>query len=111
MNIIDANPNARKKLQYTREELLGASMKQLFYHDPEATRFFEEICSDDAIVQQEFTFRDKSGKKISVLVNANKLDEQLGTFLCVAEDITDKKREELEKDNRRNSSYPAASPG
>jgi signal transduction histidine kinase len=32
-----------------------------------------------------------------VLVNANKLDEQLGTFLCVAEDITEKKREELDK--------------
>lgn len=97
MNIIDANPNARKKLQYTREELMGASLKSIFFHEAEGIRFVDEICSDDAIVQKEFTFRDKSGKKIAVLVNASKLDEQLGTFLCVAEDITDKKREEQEK--------------
>lgn len=97
MNIIDANPNARKKIQYSREELLVMNMKDLFFQESDAKRFFEEICTEDAIVQQEFTFRDKSGKKLSVLVNANKLDEQLGTFLCVAEDITDKKREELEK--------------
>lgn len=97
MSIIDANPNARKKLAHSREELLAMNMRDLFFHDSECKRFMEEICTDDAIVQQEFTFRDKSGRKISVLVNANKLDEQLGTFLCVAEDITDKKREELEK--------------
>lgn len=97
MNIIDANPNACKKLHYPREELLAMNMKDLFFLEPEGHRFMEEICTDDAIVQQEFTFRDQSGKKLSVLVNANKLDEQLGTFLCVAEDITDKKREELEK--------------
>lgn len=35
-----------------------------------------------------------------MLVNANKLDEHLGTFLCVAEDISDKKREEQEKRNQ-----------
>lgn len=97
MNIIDANPNARKKLAHSREELLAMNMRDLFFHDSECKRFMEEICTDDAILQQEFTFREKSGRRISVLVNANKLDEQLGTFLCVAEDITDKKREELEK--------------
>ncbi|WP_341842246.1 PAS domain S-box protein [Chitinophaga caseinilytica] len=97
MNIIDANPNASKKTNYSREELLTMNMDKLFFLETEAKRFFEEICTDDAIVQKEFTFRDKSGKKIAVLVNASKLDEQLGTFLCVAEDITDKKREEQEK--------------
>lgn len=97
MNIIDANPNARKKLAHSREELLTMNMKDLFFHESECKRFMDEICTDDAIVQQEFTFREKTGRKISVLVNANKLDEKLGTFLCVAEDITDKKREEQEK--------------
>ncbi|MGE7773322.1 ATP-binding protein [Chitinophaga sp. NPDC101104] len=97
MNIIDANPNARKKLNYSRDELLTMNMDKLFFLESEAKRFFEEICTDDAILQKEFTFRDKTGKKIAVLVNASKLDEQLGTFLCVAEDITDKKREEQEK--------------
>ncbi|WP_341833891.1 ATP-binding protein [Chitinophaga pollutisoli] len=97
MNIIDANPNARKKLAHSREDLLTMNMRDLFFLESECKRFMDEICTEDAIVQQEFTFREKSGRKISVLVNANKLDEQLGTFLCVAEDITDKKREEQEK--------------
>lgn len=96
-NIIDANPNAEKKLQYSREELLQMNLKDLFLQETQALRFLLEICEDDAILQKEYAFRNKAGQKLDVVVNASKLDEQLGTFLCVAEDITEKKREEQEK--------------
>ncbi|WP_123845998.1 hybrid sensor histidine kinase/response regulator [Chitinophaga lutea] len=96
-NIIDANPIAVRKLSYSHDQLLSMNLKDLFLHEVQALRFLLEICEDDAIVQKEYAFRNQAGQKIDVLVNASKLDEQLGTFLCVAEDITDKKREEQEK--------------
>ncbi|MBO9153032.1 ATP-binding protein [Chitinophaga sp. GCM10012297] len=96
-NIIDANPIALKKMQYTREEFLRMNLKDLFMGELEATQFLLDICQDDAIAQKEYSFKNKSGQKLEMLINANKLDEQLGTFLCVAEDITEKKREEHEK--------------
>ncbi|WP_157986386.1 hybrid sensor histidine kinase/response regulator [Chitinophaga alhagiae] len=96
-NIIDANPIAEKKLQYDRDELMTMNLKHLFLQEVQALQFLLEICEDDAIVQKEYTFKNKHGQKLDVVVNASKLDEQLGTFLCVAEDITEKKREEQEK--------------
>ncbi len=96
-NIIEVNPIALRKMKYTREEFLSMNLKDLFVLETEALKFLLDICEDDAIVQKEFSFKNKDGQKLEVLVNANKLDEQLGTFLCVAEDITEKKREELDK--------------
>lgn len=99
-NIIEVNPTAMRKLQYDKEELLKMNMKDLFMQETEALQFMLDICEDSAIIHKEFTFKSKSGQKLDMLVNANKLDEQLGTFLCVAEDISDKKREEQEKRNQ-----------
>lgn len=96
-NIIEVNPIALRKMHYTREEFLSMNLKDLFMGEGEAEQFLQDICQDDAIVQKEYSFRNKYGQKLEMLVNANKLDEQLGTFLCVAEDITEKKREEHEK--------------
>lgn len=96
-NIIEVNPNALKKLQYAREELLGMNLKSLFMQETQAQQFLIDICEDDAIVQREYEFKNKAGHRLDVMVNASKLDEKLGTFLCVAEDVTEKKREEQEK--------------
>lgn len=99
-NIIEINPTAQKKLQYPREELLTMNLKHLFMAEAEATQFLLDICEENAIVQREYTFKNEAGQKLDVLVNANKLDEKLGTFICVAEDITEKKREEHEKQHQ-----------
>lgn len=99
-NIIEVNPTAMRKLQYTKDELLNMNLKELFMQETEALQFLLDICEDSAIVHKEYTFKSRNGQKLDMLINANKLDEQLGTFLCVAEDISDKKREEQEKRNQ-----------
>lgn len=99
-NIIEANPTAQRKLGHSREELLNMNLKDLFLVETEALQFLLDICEDNAIVQKELTFKNKNGQKLEMLINANKLDEKLGTFLCVGEDITDKKREEAEKQHQ-----------
>jgi PAS domain S-box-containing protein len=99
-NIIEINPTAMRKLQYTKEELLNMNLKELFMQETEALQFMLDICEDNAIVHREYSFKSQNGHKLDMLINANKLDEQLGTFLLVAEDISDKKREEQEKRNQ-----------
>lgn len=99
-NIIEVNPTATRKLQYSKDELLNMNLKALFMQETEALQFMLDICEDNAIVHREYTFKAKNGQKLDMLINANKLDEQLGTFLLVAEDISDKKREEQEKRNQ-----------
>lgn len=99
-NVIEVNPTAMRKLQYTKEELLTMNLKELFMQETEALQFVLDICEDNAILHQEYAFRSKNGQRLDMLINANKLDEQLGTFLLVAEDISDKKREEQEKRNQ-----------
>jgi PAS domain S-box-containing protein len=99
-NIIEVNPTALRKLQYTKEELLKMNLKELFMQETEALQFMLDICEDNAIVHREYSFKSQNGHKLDMLINANKLDEQLGTFLLVAEDISDKKREEQEKRNQ-----------
>ncbi|WP_295125900.1 hybrid sensor histidine kinase/response regulator [uncultured Chitinophaga sp.] len=95
--IIDANPAALRKMEYSKDELLELHMQDLFLEKEQGGEFVEEICKEDAITHVEYIFKSKSGNRLDVLVNANMLDEENNVFLCVAEDITRRKREELEK--------------
>lgn len=95
--IIDANPAALRKLEYSKNELLELHMQHLFLEKEQGEEFVEEICSEDAISHVEYIFKSKSGNRLDVVVNANMFDAENQVFLCVAEDITQRKREELEK--------------
>lgn len=96
-NIIDANPAALRTLNYTKKELIGLHLKDLFLQDEQSSDFLEHICGENASGQLEYDFKTQNGKKLDVLVNAVMLDEAAQIFLCVVQDITDKKREEQEK--------------
>lgn len=100
-NIIDANPAAIRNLFYTKEEMLQLNLKQLFYHEEQSRHFFDEICGEDSSLQTEYNFVTKQGKKLDVLVSAVTLDEEAQIFLCVVQDITERKREELEKQQQQ----------
>lgn len=96
-NIIDANPAALRILNYPKKELIGLHLKDLFWQEQQSEDFLEHICDESASGQLEYDFKTKHGKKLDVLVNAVMLDEAAQIFLCVVQDVTDKKREEQEK--------------
>jgi PAS domain S-box-containing protein len=100
-NVIDANPAALRTLLYEKEEMLGMNLKKLFLFEEQYRHFFEQICGDNGSVQSEYNFVTKTQKKLDVLVNAVMLDEAAQIFLCVVQDITEKKKEELEKQQQQ----------
>jgi PAS domain S-box-containing protein len=100
-NVIDANPAAIRSLQYSKEEMLELNLKHLFFQEEQCKHFFEHICGVESSVRTEYNFVTKHGKKLDVMVSAVTLDEQEQIFLCVVQDITERKREELEKQQQQ----------
>ncbi|NSL89673.1 PAS domain S-box protein [Chitinophaga sp. Mgbs1] len=94
-NIIDGNPAALRIMQYSKEELLQMHLRDLFVSQEQGDTFSNHMETGDP--QQEHEFKTKDGKKMVVLINAILLDESAQIYLCVIQDITDKKREEQEK--------------
>ncbi|CAL1520869.1 ATP-binding protein [Chitinophaga sp. MM2321] len=99
-NIVDANPAALKIMHYSKEEILRLHLRDLFLSKEQSEQFLNNICSDGITGTQEYEFKTQEGKKLVVLINAVMLDEAAQIFLCVIQDITDKKREEQEKQHQ-----------
>ncbi|HEY0273057.1 MAG TPA: ATP-binding protein [Chitinophaga sp.] len=95
--IIDVNPAALRVLEYGKEELLQMNLQSLFLHSDQSDFFMAHIGDESITGQVEYNFSTKLGKKLIVLANGVMLDEQEQTFLCVAQDITDKKQKEQER--------------
>lgn len=100
-NVIDANPSAIRTLQYSKEEMLDLNLKQLFFLEEQSKHFFDHICGEDSSLRTEYNFVTKHGKKLDVMVSAVMLDDAEQIFLCVVQDITERKREELEKQQQQ----------
>ncbi|WP_158538678.1 ATP-binding response regulator [Chitinophaga skermanii] len=96
--IIDVNPSALKRLQYTKEELLEMDLPQLFYLPNEGQLFVEHMCEgDNNLNQKAYSFTTSHQQKLDVLLNASLLDEKNHVYLLVAEDVTDKNRKDQER--------------
>jgi PAS domain S-box-containing protein len=99
-NIIDANPAALRTLQYNREEILRLQLGDLFLAKEQSDDFLDNIYNSGLPSSREYEFKTANNKKLAVLINAVTLDEAAQIFLCVIQDITDKKREEQEKQHQ-----------
>jgi PAS domain S-box-containing protein len=99
-NIIDANPAALRTLQYNREEILRLQLGDLFLAKEQSDDFLDNIYNSGLPNSREYEFKTANNKKLVVLINAVTLDEAAQIFLCVIQDITDKKREEQEKQHQ-----------
>jgi PAS domain S-box-containing protein len=99
-NIIDANPMALKVLGYARDEILKLNLRHLFVYEDQSQQFLQNICDNEIVTSREYEFKTSDNKKLIVLINAVTLDEAAQIFLCVIQDITEKKREEQEKQHQ-----------
>jgi PAS domain S-box-containing protein len=93
---IEANDNATQRLGYTREELLGLTPLDIIIRKDHDTLsaitkklFAEKHCLFESV------HRAKDGSEIPVNINASLFDFQgRTTVLCIARDITERKRAE-----------------
>lgn len=95
-HIVDANPAALRTLNYNREQILQLYLRDLFFSDEQHDKFLNSTLSGS----QEYEFKTAGNKKLIVLINTVTLDEAAQIFLYVIQDITDKKREEQEKQHQ-----------
>ncbi|MFY0253241.1 ATP-binding protein [Chitinophaga sp. 30R24] len=98
--IIDANPAALKTLQYSQEEILTLHLGNLFLSQEQGDHFLNNIDHNNPTNTREYEFKTADNKKLVVLINAVTLDETEQILLCVIQDITEKKREEQEKQHQ-----------
>ncbi|MBV8254451.1 MAG: PAS domain S-box protein [Chitinophaga sp.] len=95
-NIIDANPAALRTLKYQKEVLLTKHLRDLFVNKDQAETFLNHICEEGETIR-EYDFKTNDHQKLVVQINAVLLDEAAQIFLCVIQDVTERKREEQEK--------------
>ncbi|RAJ85707.1 PAS domain S-box-containing protein [Chitinophaga dinghuensis] len=95
-NIIDANPAALRTLKYEKDDLLRKHLRDLFMNKDQAESFISHICEEGETIR-EYDFKTSDHQKLVVQINAVMLDEAAQIFLCVIQDITERKREEQEK--------------
>ena len=93
-NIIDTNPAASHTLGFSKDDLLRMHLSQIFSDPNEGHQFLKNICKSDARVYGvEYEFATQSGRPISVLLNADKIDDETDTFMMVAKDVSHYKKE------------------
>ncbi|MGN7820107.1 ATP-binding protein [Chitinophaga sp. 22536] len=95
--IVAANPAAIRLLRYEEVSLYNSYLGALFANESQIKAFVDQLCSEDGVVRQEFVFRTHQGQQLDVVVNASLLDEKKQLYLCIIQDITERKRKEQEK--------------
>ncbi|RBL92801.1 hybrid sensor histidine kinase/response regulator [Chitinophaga flava] len=95
--IVAANPAAMHLLRYEEVTLYNHYLSNLFANEDQIKAFIAQLCSDKGVVQQEYVFRTHQGQLLDVIVNASLLDEKKQLYLCIIQDVTERKRKEQEK--------------
>ncbi len=92
-NIIDVNSMACQMLEFTREEFLRQSMRDLIPADEydAANSHFSELLAGKAVISEKRMLR-KDGTLISVEMSTKMLED--GRLQTIVRDITDRKRTE-----------------
>jgi PAS domain S-box-containing protein len=98
--IINANPLALQKLGYSRKELFEMNIKQLFYNEEEGREFIKDICEEKEEPHREYKFCTSAHKPFTTLVRTILMNEEEGTFLVVAQDISKQKELEAAKEKQ-----------
>jgi PAS domain S-box-containing protein len=99
--IIEVNPSAIKTLGYSKDEFLAMDLRQLFLEKIDGDNFIKNICKKDHVVHWEFLLKHKNGQFISTLLNADKIDDESGIFMVVAQNISKFKEEKEAQQTRK----------
>ena len=92
-NIIHANPVACQTLGFSKEALVSMHLSQVFSDQSVGNQFLKDICKANSMISKEYEFITEAGRPVPVLLNADKIDEETDTFMMVAKDVSDYKRE------------------
>ena len=69
--ITDANPSFCELFGYTREEMIGKDIRELFFDPADRPRFQEEIEKNGFVKDYEIKFRKRDGTEIDCLITSS----------------------------------------
>jgi PAS domain S-box-containing protein len=98
-NIVTANEAALNLLGYPEEELKGKSLSSLFAKEDYQSAFLRKAIKGDMIKDFELAFRTKQGSFVPATFSSSAMRDEEGAIvgtICVAHDITRRKRKEEE---------------
>ncbi len=95
------NPALCRLLGYAEGELLGQNWRQVLADPDELETLLAAGRPDPSLGPVEKTFLAKDGQKIPVLLSVSRMAEPSGAWMCVAEDIRERKRIEQENQAHR----------
>ncbi|MDD1729675.1 MAG: PAS domain S-box protein, partial [Methanospirillum sp.] len=94
---LDVNSSVSSMFEYSHEELLSHSISDLLYDECRSNTITDFISlQNQGPFQCESIIYKKNGEKLPVLINAVQLPDH--TVLCFCADISDRKREEQERE-------------
>jgi PAS domain S-box-containing protein len=100
MTIGGVNPSLLKLLGYQENELIGESPGLIFGEEFAQGAIIENLLLQGSVSGVESSFLTQEGQKILISVSGSMMQDQKGQFqglVCVAQDITERKRMEEEK--------------
>jgi PAS domain S-box-containing protein len=100
MTIGAVNPSLLNLLGYEEHELIGVSPGLIFGQEFAQGAILENLLLQGSVSGVESSFLTQEGRKIPISVSGSMMQDQQGQFqglVCVAQDITDRKRMEEEK--------------
>jgi PAS domain S-box-containing protein len=100
MTIGAVNPSLLNLLNYEEHELIGMSPGLIFGEEFAQGAILEDLLLQGSVSGVESSFLTQEGRKIPISVSGSMMQNQQGQFqglVCVAQDITERKRMEEEK--------------
>jgi PAS domain S-box-containing protein len=100
MTIGAVNPSLVNLLGYQENELIGESPSLIFGEEFAQGAIIENLLLQGSVSGVESSFLTHEGRKIPISVSGSMMQDQQGQFqglVCVAQDITERKRMEEEK--------------
>ena len=100
MTIGSTNPSLLALLGYTEEELVGQSPGLIFGEEFAQGSIIENLLLQGSVSGIESSFLTRDGRVIPISVSGSMMQDEQGQFqglVCVAQDITERKRMEAER--------------
>jgi two-component system cell cycle sensor histidine kinase/response regulator CckA len=115
--VLDVNESFARMMGYSRPELMGMRMQQLYFDAESRDRLVHSLVSSGQVSDTEIAFRHSSGRTVDVLARMRLLHPQSGgiggNVIAAFIDITERKRQELalQQSERRFEAFMQSLPG